>query len=445
MKRFISLIATAAIALAAPAVAAFSNVARAVGENLHSLLFRHMARNGLILGVETLDPAVVEKGLAAIKEQVQEVATKHKKEVDELGTATAATKKIADDLLVKQGEMMAQMSEVMQKMDKVGQGSEAQQLKSSGEQLVESPEFKEFVARGGFKAAGMAVSVGMKAITGLTGAAGGVLVAPDRRPGIIVEPMRRMTVRDLITPGRTSSNLIEFFRELLFTNSAAPVSETVLKPESNITFEEASARVVTIAHWLPASKQIMDDVPQLQSFVDGRMRYGLELVEEAQLLKGSGVGNNISGIYTQATAYSLPSGATTPAQRIDKLRAMILQAALAEYPVDGIVLHPTDWYNIEILKTTDGAYLFANPTGTVSPTLWGRNVVATQAMTQDTALVGAFRMGAQIFDKEDANVVVSSEDVDNFRKNMLTVRAEERLALVVYRSAAFIKDTNLDG
>lgn len=392
-----------------------------------------------------LDPIVIEKALKKIGDDVKEAGEKALKEAEKAGSMSAETKTTVDGLLVKQGELMAQMTEVTQKMDKFGQGSEAQRMKSSGEQLVESPEFKEFVARGGFKAAGMAVSVGMKAITGLTDAAGGVLVAPQRIPGIITAPNRRMTVRDLLMPGRTQSNLIEFFKELLFTNSAAPVSETVLKPESNITFEEASARVVTIAHWLPASKQIMDDVPQLQSFVDGRMRYGLELVEEAQLLKGSGVGNNINGVYTQATAYSLPSGATAPAQRIDKLRAMILQAALAEYPVDGIVLHQTDWYNIEILKTTDGAYLFANPTGNVSPTLWGRNVVATQAMTQDTALVGAFSMGAQIFDKEDANVVVSSEDVDNFRKNMLTIRAEERLALAVYRPSAFIKDTNLDG
>lgn len=388
---------------------------------------------------------MIEKALKEIGTQVKEAGEKALKEAEKAGQMSADTKKIVDELLVKQGELMAEHKDVLQKIDKMGQGTEAQRMKSSGEQLVESTEFKEFVARGGFKAAGMSVAVAMKAITGLTDAAGGVLVPPQRLPGIQSEPNRRMTVRDLITPGRTSTNLIEYFRELLFTNSAAPVSETVLKPESNITFEEASAKVVTIAHWIPASKQIMDDAPGLMSFVDGRLRYGLDLVEEAQLLKGSGVGNNLNGIYTQATAYSLPSGGTAPAQRIDVLRAMILQASLAEYDVTGIVLHPTDWYNIEILKTTDGAYLFANPTGTVRPTLWGRDVVATQAMTQNTALVGAFKMGAQIFDREDASVAVSSEDVDNFRKNMLTLRAESRLALAVYRTKAFVKNANLDG
>lgn len=464
MKRFARSLTAFAVALALSAVAVFTPEAQALAfagglsvivgvyqlpaDFVALMIYRMGGRakgHGMAGEVDVGDREKIEKALKKIGDDVKEAGEKALKEAEKAGTMSAETKATVDDLLVKQGELMAQMTEVTQKMDKFGQGSEAQRMKSSGEQLVESPEFKEFVARGGFKAAGMAVSVGMKAITGLTDAAGGLLVAPQRIPGIITAPNRRMTVRDLLMPGRTQSNLIEFFKELLFTNSAAPVSETVLKPESNITFEEASARVVTIAHWLPASKQIMDDVPQLQSFVDGRMRYGLELVEEAQLLKGSGVGNNINGVYTQATAYSLPSGATAPAQRIDMLRAMILQAALAEYPVDGIVLHPTDWYNIEILKTTDGAYLFANPTGSVSPTLWGRNVVATQAMTQDTALVGAFSMGAQIFDKEDANVVVSSEDVDNFRKNMLTVRAEERLALAVYRPAAFVKNTNLDG
>jgi len=124
---------------------------------------------------------------------------------------------------------------------------------------------------------------------------------------------------------------------------------------------------------------------------------------------------------------------------------MLLQAELAEYPATGIVLHPTDWYNIEILKDgVSGGYLIAQPqNGMTGPRLWGRDVVSTQAMTQDTALVGAFRMGAQIFDKEDANVAISSEDSDNFRKNMVTIRAEERLALAVYRPQAFIKNANL--
>jgi len=98
---------------------------------------------------------------------------------------------------------------------------------------------------------------------------------------------------------------------------------------------------------------------------------------------------------------------------------------------------------IELMKTTDGAYLFANPQGTVGPRLWGLPVVTTTSMTVDTALTGSFRLGAQIFDREDANVVVSTEDQDNFVKNMVTIRSESRVALAVYRPEAFIRNTNL--
>ena len=117
----------------------------------------------------------------------------------------------------------------------------------------------------------------------------------------------------------------------------------------------------------------------------------------------------------------------------------MLQSELAEYPSDGIILHPTDWANIELLKDTQGRYIIGNPQGTIAPTLWGRRVVATQAMTQDTALVGAFRLGAQIFDREDANIVVSTENQDDFIYNRVTIMAEERLALADYRPEARVK------
>lgn len=124
---------------------------------------------------------------------------------------------------------------------------------------------------------------------------------------------------------------------------------------------------------------------------------------------------------------------------IDRLRLAMLQVALSEFDTDGIVLNPIDWAGIELTKTTDNAYLFASPTGQVAPTLWGRPVVATQAMTAKDFLVGAFRMGAQGWDREDANIEVSTEDGQNFVQNALTIRCEERVGLTVFRPKAFCK------
>jgi HK97 family phage major capsid protein len=200
--------------------------------------------------------------------------------------------------------------------------------------------------------------------------------------------------------------------------------------------------VVTIAHWIRASRQILDDFAALMSNIDGRLRYGLKLVEENQLLKGSGTGNNLNGIYTQATLYSAPITIPTPT-KIDVIRLMILQAELALFPSTGIVLHPSDWAGIQLTKSTIGDYIFSNPQAIATPMLWGLPVVPTQAMTQGTGLTGAFKMGAQVFDREDANVVISTENQDDFIRNMITIRCEERLALAVYRPEAFIKNPAL--
>ncbi|HSH43859.1 MAG TPA: phage major capsid protein, partial [Arenicellales bacterium] len=197
--------------------------------------------------------------------------------------------------------------------------------------------------------------------------------------------------------------------------------------------------VATIAHWIRASQQVLADAGMLQSYINGRLMYGLKLKEEQQLLKGSGVGLNLEGIYTQASAYSNPGVTVQAETRIDRLRLAMLQVTLAEYDADGIVINPIDWTAIELTKTTDNAYLFATPRGLAAPGLWGRPVVATQAMDSDDFLVGAFQMGAQGWDREDASITVSTEDRDNFVKNMVTILCEERLGLTVYRPEAFVK------
>jgi len=119
----------------------------------------------------------------------------------------------------------------------------------------------------------------------------------------------------------------------------------------------------------------------------------------------------------------------------------MLQVSLAEYEADGIVLNPINWAEIELLKTTDRAYLMADPAGRLTPTLWGRPVVATKSLADNEALVGAFQLGAQIWQAETANITVSNQDRDNFVKNMVTILAELDEALTVYRPEAFVKST----
>jgi HK97 family phage major capsid protein len=104
-------------------------------------------------------------------------------------------------------------------------------------------------------------------------------------------------------------------------------------------------------------------------------------------------------------------------------------------------MHPVDWYSAILLKDTMGRYLFSDPQSMVAPRLWAKPVVATLSMAQGSFLVGAFNMGAQIWDREDANIRVSENVNDHFIRNMVAILAEERLALTVYRPAAFVKGT----
>lgn len=421
-------------------------IPKILAAELGEILFRYQMRTGLVLTLDELDPTKVNAELKRIGDEVKDFATKALADIKKNGEISAETRKKVDDALVTQGELQARLTaaeQLMAKIEKAAQ-EEPAKPKSLGQMFVDSDEFKDFKAAGGLIHSRAACVMRLNAaLSGLSEASGGALVQPDRIGTIVELGSRRMTVRDLMAPGRTSSNMIEYVRELDFTNNAAAVSETVAKPQSNLTFELVQQAVITIAHYLKASKQILDDAPMLQSFIDFRLRYGLKFVEETQLLKGSGVGNNLEGIYTAATAYAAPIDPPGTETRIDVIRLMLLQAELAEFPATGIVLHPSDWAAIELTKDTTGAYIFANPQSLAQPALWGRPVVSTQAMTVDTALVGAFRAASQIFDKEDANVSVATQNEDDFIKNMITVRCEERLASAIYRPEAFIKNTNL--
>jgi len=275
------------------------------------------------------------------------------------------------------------------------------------------------------------------------------LVPSDRLSGINAVPNRMMTIRDLLPTTTTTSNLVEFVRENVFTNSAATTVagspqqfENVTKPESSITFTLAHEAIQTLAHWIPASKQVLDDAPQLMSYISGRLVYGLKLYEENQLLNGTGANGQLNGLRTQATAYVQSSSPHTT-NEIDVIRDAIRQAQVSEYMPDAIVLNPQDWYDIEIRKvgSADDRYVIGNPRQLMGSPLWGLPVIVTNSMTSGNFLLGSFQMGAEIKDREQSSVEVSRENSDNFVKNMVTILAEERLALIVYRTESLITGT----
>lgn len=307
-------------------------------------------------------------------------------------------------------------------------------VETVGQQVISAEALKTFSAS---VEGGKRVSIPVNAALISSGVAEGV-VEPQRLPGIDTTPRQRLFIRDLIAPGRTSSPAIFWVQQTGFTNKAAVVPENTQKPYSDIAFATKITPVTTVAHMFKASKQILDDFAQLQSTVDAEMRYGLKYVEEQEIIFGDGTGVHLHGIVPQASAFSAEFRVEQQ-NGIDDLRLAMLQAQLARFPASGHVLHFIDWAKIELTKDTLGRYILANPSGLTGPTLWGLPVVATEAAAfKGKFLTGAFNAGAQIFDREDANVVISTENADDFEKNMISIRCEERLALAVKRPEAFI-------
>lgn len=375
---------------------------------------------------------------AALKEigdQLRAQAERSEKEIKAHAKMSEETKAKVDELLTKQGELQARLNAAEQEIVAGRNKSSDHQPKSLGQRMLDSEAFANVNSswRGSLK-----VSAPRSEIT--TATAGG-WVQKDHA-GIILPAQRRMTVRDLIAPGQTDSNAIEYVRETGYTNSADVIAEGAQKPYSDIEFDQVTANVRTIAHLFKVSRQMLDDAPALRSYIDGRAIYGLQLAEERQLLFGDGTGQNIAGIVPTAEAFDAEF---EPAEQtvIDRIRLALLQVALAEYAADGIVLNPVDWARIELTKDKESRYIIGQPAGATGNTLWRLPVVETQAMTAETFLAGAFGMGAQIFDRMAVEVLISTENDKDFEKNMATIRAEERLALAVYRPEAFVTGSTI--
>lgn len=380
--------------------------------------------------------ALIQKAIEESQQKMSQLFDAQKAEIESTGQVS---KQLQSDLAKVQEELTKSGTRLFDLEQKLASGADNPGEKKSfseraAEELIKSWDGKQ----GTFDAKTFNKSLGSDADSA------GSLIQPMQIPGIIMPGLRRLTIRDLLAQGRISSNALEYVREEVFTNNADVVAEKALKPESDITFSKQTANVKTIAHWVQASRQVMDDAPMLQSYVNSRLMYGLALKEEGQLLNGDGTGDNIEGLNKVATAYDTSLNATGDT-RADIIAHAIYQVTESEFSASGIVLNPRDWHNIALLKDNEGRYIFGGPQAFTSNIMWGLPVVPTKAQAAGTFTVGGFDMASQVWDRMNATVEVSRDDRDNFVKNMLTILCEERLALAHYRPAAIIKGTFSSG
>lgn len=348
-----------------------------------------------------------------------------------------------------------------------GQAFGVNNMKSLGQMFLESPEFKAL--NGGRNGANMPApfmlekgnlgsmwggGYGQKDIyTALPNGNPGSFGTIERDP-MVIPPMRTRRVRDLFPVRTTTASIIEYFQMTGFTNAASTVPERnvantafALKPQSTLAFVGQQAPVRTIAHWEAAHRSALADEPQLRSLIDNELLYGLRLQEDTQILLGNGLGENLLGIFNAGIQnYNWSSGATLPVKdtKADAVRRAATLAYLSYYEPTGVVVHPDDWEDIELTKNTHGTYLFAVSVQQGGEArMWRMPVVDTPAVPTGRALVGAFGTGAQLYDREQANIRISEQHADFFVRNAIVVLAEQRLALAVKRPESFV-NVNFD-
>jgi HK97 family phage major capsid protein len=269
------------------------------------------------------------------------------------------------------------------------------------------------------------------------------LVPSHRIPGIFGGAFRTLRILDALPSAPTASNKVEFTRELTFTNDAAETREGAAKPESDITFELADAPVRTIAHFIKLSKQVLEDAPALAAYVDRRLRYGVEKRAETQVVSGNGTSPNLAGLFTAPnfTAFTPETGETA----LDSLNRMKNLVIAADYAPTAFFVNPTDWGAIERLKKSDSGYIVADGAGItyvqngLIPLVWGLPVIVSNSIPQGYGACGAWDQACQVFVRGGTVVEMFEQDSDNVQKNLITVRAEQRIALAVFRPASIYK------
>ena len=415
--------------LAVAAQAAGIDLAAFVPAYVHSPdLLASMAMVG---GAGSLD--VIMKSLENVEKNLTTMSEKADKELQSLGKVTADTKTALDTLGTEQRVLADRLLQLEQKG--LALGNEEKPDESWGAQFVKTEAFASFTKGGAQKARAELKNT-------VTNAVGNTF--SDRRPGVVGGAFRELTLESLFVSLPTSSNAVDFVRENVFTNNAAGKLEGVQRGESAVTTELRQKPVADVGHFIKISRQLANDNAALAAYINLRMRYGVDLAVENQIINGDGAAGNMEGLLLAGnftahgyTAVSLDAkfgaGKWT---RLDLLRTIIADCMTSNYPADAIILNPVDWAILETLKDAQGRYLIGNPNDGSAPKVWKKPVIESNAMTEDQVIVLSAANCATFYNREGIVVEMSESDSDNFTKKLVTIRAERRCLLAVERPSA---------
>ena len=394
----------------------------------------------------------------ALELEVREVyALGHKWEKDYPGSIEQA------DTYIKTGEKMLENMRgwVMDQMAKkqpvhVGggaiRGDKSKKPTSYGQAFCESEQYKRFGKNVGQKRQIICEIPDAMQFRTTFSATTESLTAIQKQPGVPgILDQQPLQIADLFAQGATTALTVRYLQEDAFTNAATAVAEGAAKPEATLNVSEVDATVRKIAVWTKVTDEMLADFDQISSYINSRLAYMVQGLEDNHLLNGSGSSNQIKGVLN-FTGLQTVSGAANPLDGVMKAIAYVRGANAAGFgEPDAIVMHPKDWMNAKLTKDGNLQYYGGGPfsgiygAGMYSNVynMWGLPCVVTTAIAQGTALVGAFRTAAQIFRRKGLTIESTNSDNDDFQKNLVTIRAEERLALCVYQPNKFCTITGI--
>lgn len=365
------------------------------------------------------------------------------KAIEDAKTLDKDTRENVDKALAKANETGEHVKELAQKIDALQKASSgaAAPMTLRGRiaaELAKSESYAKLVTRDARSARIM-----VKTVTGIS--AQGLKPNPtlDTLVSMEQQPLR---IRDLLTVVPITTDSVRYGKQSLRQNNAAIVAEGFQKPYSDYAWVDATATVETIAHLTKLTLQALSDAPRLAAEIEAEMRYGLAVVEENEILNGDGGAGHLNGLLNNSTAYAAPAGvdATNVITLVDQLRVAALQVHLGYAAPDAHVLNPIDVANIEMLRRDPdktGGYLFGRPDGQTGVlTLWRIPVVETPSMAVGKFLTGALAYSTNLYEREGTNVMISTENAQDFELNQATMRCENRIGLAVRRPWALVSN-----
>jgi HK97 family phage major capsid protein len=375
--------------------------------------------------------SMLESGLKALSEKqvaLEKSMEQYHGQLEEKSKVDTEVRSEVKALAEEFAKINAEVTAVGQKMAEGFKSNEEKSIVTAGQELVKSDMFTRFV-KGDMQR--MRVELKNTVLSDST------TVFPLQKPGVIQGDFQPLTIRQVLPSIGVSTNMVNALREESWNNSAKFIGQGTAKPESDITFEQYNVPVETVAHWIKVSNQLLADAPAIAAYIDTRARDGLAQEVDRQLLNGNGATPNLSGLTNSGnfTAYS----AVSDDLLVDAInRAKYQLWAIGRTP-DTVIVNPADWGAMERTREGSGTgmYLYGMPGTFAGVNPFGVRVVLSANMTPGKFLIGQLNGSAVVYNRQGATVELGYIN-DDFTKNLVTIRVEERLGLGVERPTGIL-------